>query len=445
MIKISRILHAGYIFECGETKIAFDPLFENPFSRNCHAFPNVEFDQAQIRKQKFDAVFISHFHDDHCSFESLNLLNRTTPIYIYCPFPEMFVLLSQLGFSNLISLEIDKSVKIGEIEIIPRRALDADVDSIFHIKAADLNILNVVDSWIDQDTLQLIAKTAWDMVLWPFQTMREIEVIAPSRAAPAPEELPGEWVEQLKILSPKYIVPSSCQFSLEKWSWYNHAFFPISYQQFTTEVEKIIPTTKVIRMNPSVSFLLSKDSLHLAPPISWIKTLGEQNVDYHYQPQLEPPPTSEISTYFAALTSAETEKVYDYCHHALIDKFNSMEDPLDNYFSKPRFWKLSIFDHLGTPQDFYYKLHKNQIEISAVGSDKLSWSTEVPISKLYAALELGESLSSMYMRINDIVFDPEIELEISNADIVEDPLIRCLFNGVFGAYQIAQLKRIQYG
>jgi putative membrane protein len=72
-LKISRILHAGYVFECAGRRIVFDPIFENPFSRNCHAFPAVRFDLEQIRALPVDAVFISHFHDDHCSFESLDL------------------------------------------------------------------------------------------------------------------------------------------------------------------------------------------------------------------------------------------------------------------------------------------------------------------------------------------------------------------------------------
>ena len=79
-MKISRILHAGYVFECDGTRILFDPVFENPFSRNCHAFPDVRFDLAAIRGLRPDAVFISHFHDDHCSMESLDLLDRATPI-----------------------------------------------------------------------------------------------------------------------------------------------------------------------------------------------------------------------------------------------------------------------------------------------------------------------------------------------------------------------------
>ena len=58
-IKISRILHAGYIFESEKTQIAFDPIFENPFSRNCFAFPPVEFDLVQIKQLKLDAVYFS--------------------------------------------------------------------------------------------------------------------------------------------------------------------------------------------------------------------------------------------------------------------------------------------------------------------------------------------------------------------------------------------------
>ncbi len=49
----------------------------------------------------------------------------------------------------------------------------------------------------------------------------------------------------------------------------------------------------------------------------------------------------------------------------------------------------------------------------------------------------------MYMRINDVVFDADIEAEIASAEIVDDPLIRCLFDNAFGAYQAAQLRRIR--
>ena len=48
----------------------------------------------------------------------------------------------------------------------------------------------------------------------------------------------------------------------------------------------------------------------------------------------------------------------------------------------------------------------------------------------------------MYMRINDVQFDAATEAELEWADIIDDPLIRCLYNDSFGAYQAAQLRRI---
>jgi len=442
-LKVSRILHAGYVFECDDTQIAFDPIFENPFSRNCHAFPNVKFDRDRIRHLKFSAVFISHYHDDHCSLESLVLLDRQTPIYIFCLHEELFSWIRQLGFTNVCSVDIDRPVFVGAFEIIPRRALDADVDSIFHIKAAGLNVLNVVDSWIDAETLATLALSApWDLVLWPFQTMREIEILSPRRALAAPKELPSEWLEQLQILKPRYIVPSSCQFQMENWSWYNHAFFPVSYRQFQKEVESILPETSIIRLNPSVSIMLNRNSLEMSAPLGWVHPVGEQDVDYTYNPEIKPPTTAEIARRFAPLTTSQTEQVLDYCRKGLLEKYNSMEPPLDEYFEKSRLWRLSLYDHEGQSANFHYRIQDNRIDISTEHHEPLAWSTEVPISKLYAALELGEALTSMYMRINDLDFDAEIEKEIQSADIVDDPLIRCLFNSAFGAYQLAQLKKL---
>ncbi|KYG70639.1 hypothetical protein AZI85_01505 [Bdellovibrio bacteriovorus] len=444
-LKISRILHAGYIFETGAAKIAFDPIFENPFSRNCHAFPSVQFDLKEINELQLSAIFISHYHDDHCSMESLNLLDKETPLYMFCIHEEMFTLIRELGFKNVFSLKLNQSVRIGDIEVIPRRALDQDVDSLFQIKHQGLNVLNVVDSWIDYSTLDLLkSEGPWDMVLWPFQTMRELDVIAPSRALEASRSLPPEWVQQIKTLNPKYIVPSSCQFQLEPWSWYNKAFFPITYKQFQKEISEALPRTEVVRLNPGVSVEINTGGIKQSRSLAWIKPLGEQNVDYDFDPALIPPPTQEIARKFPPLSEAEKSRVLEYCQKELIEKFESMEPPEEDYFFKTRRWRLTLFDNDGKAFEFNYLLKDSSAEIlEGSSSIPIGWTTEVPLFKLYAALELGEALTSMYVRINDFPFSEKIEEEIQYADIVEDPLIRCLFNGVFGAYQKAQLKEIQ--
>jgi hypothetical protein len=443
-LTISRILHAGYLYECDGVRIAFDTIFENPFSRNCHAFPDVRFDRDAIRAARFDAVFISHFHDDHCSLDSLDLLDRATPLYLYCIFDELFDMLRQLGFTRVQALRLNETVTVGPFRVTPREAMDADVDSMFQVRAAGLNVLNVVDSWIDDGTLaQLVREGPWDMVMWPFQTMREIEVLAASRAAAAPPDLPGHWIPQLAALAPRYVVPSSCQFLQEPWSWYNRAFFPISYARFTQDVTAALPGTQVVRLDPSVSVRLDAASLQPAPALGWMTPVGAQDVDYAYEGSATPPHTSTIARHFAALTAEQHARVLDYCRAGVLAKYADVEeDAASDYFDQPRIWQLALYDHTGAVTRFCYRLTPGRGAALDESDAAPGWLTEVPAAKLYAALALGESLTSMYMRINDTVFDAATERALLDADVVDDPLIRCLFGDTFGAYQAAQLRRL---
>ena len=442
-MKISRILHAGYVFECGDTRIAFDPIFENPFSVNCQAYPNVRFNRDEIKSLKFDAVFISHYHDDHCSMESLNLLERETPIYMFCVFEEMFELIRALGFQKVFSLTLDVPVRIGSLTVIPRKALDADVDSLFQIQGAGLNVLNVVDSWIDYETLDLLKRQGpWDLVMWPFQTMREIDVLSPHRAAVASLEVPPEWIEQIQDLNPRYIVPSSCQFIHETWSWFRSFYFPISYQRFANQVRQVLPRSEVIRMNPSTSWNLTKEELKRAAPLSWVHPIGSQDVDYEFNPSVQIPSTAEIAKHFPALTSEQAQDVLKYCQVDLLSRYRTLDFSEGSYFEKPRNWKLILYDHTGVAKEFKYQVQSSHIECVEDFQGPVSWLSEISMTKMYAALTEGESMSSMYIRINDMEFDPRVEEEIKRADVLEDPLIHCLFDGYFASYQKAQLRRL---
>ena len=442
-LKISRILHAGYVFECEGTAIAFDPIVENPFSRNCHAFPPVRFDLDAVRRLRWDAVFISHFHDDHCSLDSLDVLDRATPIYLYCVFDELFAMIRALGFTSVERLHVDVPVRVGAIEVIPRRALDDDVDSLFQVRAAGLNVLNVVDSWIGPETLaQLAAFAPWDLVLWPFQTMREIAVIAPSQAVRGPVELPDDWIAQLRALAPRYLVPSSCQFVQEDWSWYNHAMFPITYRRFADEIGAALPEAHIFRLDPSTAVLLDAHGVSSAEPLPWVIPVGPQDVDFDYRPDALAPATADIARRFAPLSDADAALVFDFCQHGLLERYRDMELPEDSYFQSPRLWRLSLYGHDGAATVLHYRTHGDLIDLVPDTDEAPDWTTEVPLVKCHAALALGESLTSMYMRINDGPFDAATRAGLEEADIVDDPLIRCLFNDAIGAYQAAQLKRL---
>lgn len=440
---MSRILHAGYLFECAGTRLVFDPIFENPFSRNCHAFPQVEFDLKEIRRQRWDAVFISHHHDDHCSLESLNLLDRQTPILIYCVHEELFDWVRALGFTNVTSLRLNHPYQVGPFTITPRRALDADVDSIFQIEVAGTQILNVVDSWIDPDMLaHLQLEGRWDLILWPFQAMRELEVLSPSRSAAASSEIPDEHGEQLQLLRPRYLVPSSCQFKQEDWSWYNKAFFPVSYESFSRQMRELLPQTQVLRMNPGTSIRLEQGAVQSAPGLMWIHPMGEQNVDYEYDPKMKVPSTADIAQNFGALNDEQRAEIDQFCFQDLPSRYMQRGPPDLVYFARPRLWRLVIYDHQGQAQVHHYQVSAGSMKRLEQPQQPLAWLTEVPAARLWGALNQGESLTSMYLRINDQSFGPDIEKELANTELLEDPLIVALFTNEFGAYQKTQLRNL---
>lgn len=362
---------------------------------------------------------------------------------MYCVHEELFVWLRQLGFKKVHPLRLNKAVQVGDFSVTPLRALDRDVDSIFQIEVQDLRILNVVDSWIDDDVMDYLERAKpWDLVLWPFQTMNELEVIAPSRFPRGKPEFPAEWLGQLQRLAPKAVVPSSCQFIHETWSWYRYAYFPISYKYFTQEIQRILPDCKVMRINPGETFQISQGKWVPEPPIAWITPVGEQNLDYEFDPQRPPMSTAEIAAHLPSLTTEQAHLVRQYCELGLLQKFAAL-DETQGYFSKARDWQLSLYEGSGERTDYFYSIQEKQIQRkTSEETRELAWTTELPAYKLYSALTTGESLSSLYLRVNEQKFSEAVEAEVDEADILEDPLLRCLFNQDFGSYQKAQLERL---
>lgn len=434
------------MFESDSVKIAFDPIFENPFSRNCYAFPPVEFDLLQIQQLQLSAIFISHFHDDHCSLESLRWLPRQTPIYMYCVHEEILEWIRQLGFESVYSLKIDQAVEVGPFRIIPRRALDVDVDSIFQIETLSARVLNVVDSWIDYQTLDLLVHQGpWDLILWPFQTMREVEVLTPHRYPDAEQTLPPEWIEQLKLLRPSALVPSSCQFIHESWSWYNHYFFPITYQSFTEQIKEFLPHSYVLRMDPGVSLQFIDGKWQNAEALPFISRSSLEIVDYPYEAGKEIPSMELACRNFPSLSKEQRQELQKFLEHGLGERFNDPRVPESEYFSRRQIWQLDLFDSEGVRTAFFFSIQGADVQFLGTSAPPLArtWLTEVSEYKLHSAMSSGESLTSMYLRVNDRGDFWKTSKGLMKADVFEDPLIRVLFFESVGSYQYHQLLRIQ--
>jgi len=356
-------------------------------------------------------------------------------------------LIKQLGFVSVTRIKHFEKYQFGEIQIEALPALDIDVDSIFHIKIGDINILNVVDSWIDPSTFAKLKAIKWDLVLWPFQVMREYEVLSPSRYSQENLEWPPEWKEQLQELDPKAIVPSSCQFRFEDWSWYNRAYFLMSYQQFNLEIKELLPQSQVIRLDPGHSLKSSAGRWSLREnDLPWIQCL-EPAGDYSFSlNQSEDMKLSFIARKLGAVATRDEAAALDYINSSqIIEEWQGLYHEQEGYFyrSEPVVWQLKTFASEGSERSYYFTVKAGTMErASEADARVVGWLTEIAISRLVGAMFYGESLTSLYIRINDCRFDEKKEKALLESDLLEDPLLRLLYEGKIGSYQKAQLERL---
>jgi hypothetical protein len=441
-IRVSRILHAGYLLEAKHTRILMDPIFENPFSVNCYAFPDCDFDLVKIKAQKVDAVFISHVHEDHFSLKSLNLISRETSIYIYC-FDELYLrLLEEMGFQNLFQMSLKSKVSVGPFRMRILEALEPEIDSIFHIECFGLQILNVVDSWISEVAMAEIQKVQnWDLVIWPFQAMREVNILSPHRFPAENPEVPWEWLEQLKRINPKNLVPSSCQFRHEEWSWYNTLMFPISYKMFAQKLQEVLTAVRWVRLEPSRTYLLSEHSFVAEGNLDWVILKELRTVDYDFDPKTSVPSLTEVAKFFPTINKDEESSLLEFLQSEIIERYRKLKELEASYFAKARIWELRIFNSDKIPQSFFYSIQGQSMKALVERRDT-EWLTEICAYKLYQALNSGESLTSLYLRINDEFFSQETEADLTDIDFLQDPLIRCLYEGQAGLYQRHQLLEL---
>lgn len=434
MFKISRVAHAGYVIETKSTKVIFDPVIINPFSTNAYVYPDIIFDYEQFKKQKFDAIFISHYHDDHLCLKSLSYFDKNTPVYLFSIHAVFFDLLKQIGFKNVYSLQHNSLVDINnELSITPLRALDADIDCLFHIQFEDINILNVVDSWIDVDVLSNLKNTLWDVILWPFQTMREIEVLAPSCFEPSDQKVPVEHLQQIKTLKPRYIIPSSCQFKFEEWSWYNHHFFPISYDSFSKQIHDIEPDVHVIKINPGDTFTFQDcDLIPSSKSLNWIASKQKNDVEYTYDHTLPPQSLAFISKQFPSLTDIQKQKIEKFLVEDLINQLTS----IGSEYEKSVIWCFKIYDQSGDAESYFYDIDQSgYMKIRNEQSGHFDWLTEISYFKLFSAVYCGEALTSLYLRITpDHRF-----LKQTDMDILNDPFVVWLSHQDIAGYHKNQL------
>tara|TARA_B100000242_G_C43043048_1_gene486717 strand:- start:821 stop:2173 length:1353 start_codon:yes stop_codon:yes gene_type:complete len=96
-------------------KILQDPwLTDGEYYGSWSHYPFYDLDSNLNEINKYDAIYISHIHPDHCSEETLKKINKSIPVYIH-KFHSKFLKfkIERLGF-KVIEIENGKKIDIGK-------------------------------------------------------------------------------------------------------------------------------------------------------------------------------------------------------------------------------------------------------------------------------------------------------------------------------------------
>lgn len=144
MLKITYITHSSILIETEDAKVISDPWFFGPaYLNQWHVFPKpVDVSYAKDNSH----VIITHGHEDHCHFPTLNQLNKNASVFLpYTWLQDTKDAIEQIGFAAVYELDSYKTVSIGKH--LKLTFIVNGLDSIFVLEYKGKVYLNLNDAF----------------------------------------------------------------------------------------------------------------------------------------------------------------------------------------------------------------------------------------------------------------------------------------------------------
>src|SRR5512140_1925757 len=111
-MKVTYIGHATLLLELGGVRLLTDPNFDSKLGRILPrvSAPGIALEQLPA----LDAILLTHAHADHLSFDSLDRLPRTIPLF--AP-PVVAKWLRRLGYSHAIDIAPGETATVGGVTL----------------------------------------------------------------------------------------------------------------------------------------------------------------------------------------------------------------------------------------------------------------------------------------------------------------------------------------
>jgi L-ascorbate metabolism protein UlaG (beta-lactamase superfamily) len=164
-MKVTYIGHATLLLELGGATILTDPNFDPRLGR---ILPRVSAPGIALEKlPSLDAILLTHAHADHLSFDSLERLPRTIPVY--AP-PVIARWLQRLGFDRAVELAPGNSVRVKHVTVHAAAATHRGnrygydrwrSDANMYLLDAGETIFFAGDTALVDDTHHLVERVLW--------------------------------------------------------------------------------------------------------------------------------------------------------------------------------------------------------------------------------------------------------------------------------------------
>lgn len=194
-MKLQFIRNASLILELDNKKILVDPVFSEKFSLDPIPFSNDMrnpisdlADGFHTYLKNIDAVFITHFHEDH--FDSVAIENIDKDLPIYCQKHD-FDNIQNLWFKNIFS--IDETISIENITVQRFLASHFHGDtqtppfghsSSYFFQTQDKKIFITWDAILDEKLTKALESTQPEIIianLWDCQFSQENPILSPGK------------------------------------------------------------------------------------------------------------------------------------------------------------------------------------------------------------------------------------------------------------------------
>src|SRR5512143_1221659 len=164
-MKVTYIGHATLLVEIAGARFLTDPNFDSKLGRILPrvSAPGIALDQLPT----LDAILLTHAHADHLSFDSVERLPSTIPLF--AP-PVVAKWLRRLGYSHAVELASGESAQIGDVTIRAASATHRGnrygfdrwrSSANMYLLDADETVFFAGDTALVEDTHHLIERTLW--------------------------------------------------------------------------------------------------------------------------------------------------------------------------------------------------------------------------------------------------------------------------------------------